>query len=190
MDAAVLTFRRQRGSPLTSCASLQPRARADKAWSLTSLKEKLIKIGAKIVSHGRYIAFQMSAIPRNLFAEILRLIGGIAAASSSINSVRLCCFAFRATPRERCVLMTEKLALLAQASRGARGAPYLTHTGDDFILSREPNSGKLWLLRSPIWGTPVEAKDKIMSRERSLRNGAGGFFGVLSGERRLRPRIK
>ena len=47
-----------------------------KGWSLTSLKEKLIKIGAKVVSHGRYVAFQMAevAIPRNLFAEILRLI--------------------------------------------------------------------------------------------------------------------
>ncbi len=45
-------------------------------WSLTSLKEKLIKIGAKIVRHGRYVAFQMAevAIPRTLFAEILRLI--------------------------------------------------------------------------------------------------------------------
>jgi hypothetical protein len=49
---------------------------AMKDWSLTSLKEKLIKIGAKVVSHGRYVAFQMAevAIPRNLFAEILRLI--------------------------------------------------------------------------------------------------------------------
>ena len=48
-----------------------------KDWSLTSLKEKLIKIGAKVVSHGRYVAFQMAevAIPRNLFADILRLIG-------------------------------------------------------------------------------------------------------------------
>jgi hypothetical protein len=47
-----------------------------KDWSLTTLKEKLIKIGAKIVSHGRYIVFQMAevAIPRNLFAGILRLI--------------------------------------------------------------------------------------------------------------------
>jgi hypothetical protein len=47
-----------------------------KDWSLTSLKEKLIKIGAKVVSHGRYIAFQMAevAIPRDLFADILRLI--------------------------------------------------------------------------------------------------------------------
>jgi hypothetical protein len=47
-----------------------------KEWSLTSLKEKPIKIGAKVVSHGRYIAFQMAevAIPRQLFREILRLI--------------------------------------------------------------------------------------------------------------------
>jgi hypothetical protein len=47
-----------------------------KDWSLTSLREKLIKIGAKLVSHGRYVAFQMAevAIPRMLFAEILRLI--------------------------------------------------------------------------------------------------------------------
>jgi hypothetical protein len=45
-------------------------------WSLTTLKEKLIKIGAKVVSHARYIAFQMAevAIPRDLFAEILQLI--------------------------------------------------------------------------------------------------------------------
>jgi len=45
-------------------------------WSLTTLREKLVKIGAKIVSHGRYIVFQMSevAIPRELFADILRRI--------------------------------------------------------------------------------------------------------------------
>jgi len=45
-------------------------------WSLTSLQEKLIKIGAKIVTHARYVAFQMAevAVPRMLFAEILRLI--------------------------------------------------------------------------------------------------------------------
>jgi hypothetical protein len=42
----------------------------------TGLKEKLIKIGAKVVSHGRYVAFQMAevAIPRQMFQEILRLI--------------------------------------------------------------------------------------------------------------------
>jgi hypothetical protein len=47
-----------------------------KDWSLTSLKEKLNKIGAKVVSHGRYVAFQMAevAMPRMLFVKILRLI--------------------------------------------------------------------------------------------------------------------
>jgi hypothetical protein len=41
-----------------------------------SLKERLIEIGAKGFSNGRYVAFQMAevAIPRNLFADILRLI--------------------------------------------------------------------------------------------------------------------
>ncbi len=38
-------------------------------WSLTTLREKQIKIGAKAVRYGRYIAFQMAevAAPRNLF---------------------------------------------------------------------------------------------------------------------------
>src|SRR6516165_7666014 len=31
-------------------------------WSLTSLREKLIKIGAKVVSHGRYVTFQMAEV--------------------------------------------------------------------------------------------------------------------------------
>jgi hypothetical protein len=48
-------------------------------WSLTTLREKLIKIGAKVVCHGRYITFQLAevAIPRALFAEILHLIEGL-----------------------------------------------------------------------------------------------------------------
>ena len=48
-------------------------------WSLTSLKEKLIKVGAKVISHGRYVAFQMAevAISKTLFADILRLIAGL-----------------------------------------------------------------------------------------------------------------
>ena len=44
--------------------------------SLTTLREKLVKIGAKVVRHARSVVFQMAevAIPRNLFADILRLI--------------------------------------------------------------------------------------------------------------------
>jgi hypothetical protein len=38
---------------------------------LLTLRDKLIKIGANVVRHGRYITFQMAgvAIPRALFAE-------------------------------------------------------------------------------------------------------------------------
>jgi hypothetical protein len=48
-------------------------------WSLTTLREKLIKIGAKVVSHGRYVAFQMAevAIPRQLFAAITQRIAAL-----------------------------------------------------------------------------------------------------------------
>ena len=50
-------------------------------WSMTSLREKLIKIGAKVVSHGRYVIFQLAevAVPRRLFAEILSLIARLRA---------------------------------------------------------------------------------------------------------------
>ena len=86
MDAALMPdIRCQRRAAPASCARLNlgnflrtlATPEPIKDWSLTSLKEKLIKIGAKVVSHGRYVAFQMAevAIPRNLFADILRLIG-------------------------------------------------------------------------------------------------------------------
>jgi Transposase DDE domain group 1 len=42
-------------------------------WSLTTLREKLVKIGARIVRHGRYMNFQLAevAVPRSVFAAIL-----------------------------------------------------------------------------------------------------------------------
>ena len=45
-------------------------------WSLTTLREKLVKIGAKVVRHGRYVTFQLAevAVPKDLFRKILRLI--------------------------------------------------------------------------------------------------------------------
>jgi hypothetical protein len=48
-------------------------------WSLTSLREKPIEIGARVVSHGRYVTFQMAeiAIPRTLFAEFLNRISAL-----------------------------------------------------------------------------------------------------------------
>jgi hypothetical protein len=55
--------------------------KAVEPWSLTSLREKLIKIGAKVVSHGRYVTFQLAevAVSRQMFAEILSLIAQLRA---------------------------------------------------------------------------------------------------------------
>ena len=53
-----------------------------KHWSLCTLLVKLIKIGAKVLKHSRYVIFQMAevAIRKELFAEII----------SRINRLRCC----------------------------------------------------------------------------------------------------
>jgi hypothetical protein len=42
-------------------------------WSLTTLREKLVKIGARLTRHARQLILQMAevAIPRELFGQIL-----------------------------------------------------------------------------------------------------------------------
>ena len=64
-------------SPRSSRTLALPEALAQ--WSLTSLRDKLIKIGTKVVRHARYAVFQMAevAVPRELFEKILRLIDGL-----------------------------------------------------------------------------------------------------------------
>ncbi|MDP6736548.1 MAG: IS1380 family transposase [Nitrospinaceae bacterium] len=47
-----------------------------KDWSLRTMRERLVKIGAKVVSHARYVTFQMAEVlvSRSLFYEILEKI--------------------------------------------------------------------------------------------------------------------
>jgi hypothetical protein len=82
-ERAIITFRRAVYKPFTELTSPVYTNGAFSSGSVfndcqhhTSLKEKLIKIGAKVVSDGRYVAFQMAevAISTSLFADILRLI--------------------------------------------------------------------------------------------------------------------
>ncbi len=50
-------------------------------WLLTTLPERLIKLGAKVVRHGRGVTFQLLgvAMPRGLFADSRPLIDGLRA---------------------------------------------------------------------------------------------------------------
>src|SRR5438477_2745729 len=90
VDPAVVPHvRRQCRPPPAPCVGLQPgqfhatlaMSKAAERWSLTSLREKLTKIGAKVVSHGRYLTFQMAevAVPRQMFVDILSLIARLRA---------------------------------------------------------------------------------------------------------------
>ena len=49
-------------------------------WTLTTLREKLIKIRAKVTRHSKYVTFQLAevAVSRQLFAAISGWIGRLA----------------------------------------------------------------------------------------------------------------
>jgi hypothetical protein len=53
-------------------------------WTLTTLREKLIKIGAKVARHSGKIVFQMAevAVPRELFRTILERISRLRLATA------------------------------------------------------------------------------------------------------------
>jgi hypothetical protein len=50
-----------------------------KQWSMTTLRERLVKIGARIVRHGRSVVFQMAEVmvPRGMFREILAAVAAL-----------------------------------------------------------------------------------------------------------------
>jgi Transposase DDE domain group 1 len=54
-------------------------------WTLTTLREKLVKIGAKVVSHAKYLVFQLAevAVPRQLMGAILERIARLRPACAS-----------------------------------------------------------------------------------------------------------
>ena len=56
-----------------------------KDWSLRTLQVKLIKIGAKVIKHSRYVIFQMAEVmvSKALFREILEHISRLRMAVSS-----------------------------------------------------------------------------------------------------------
>ena len=59
-------------------------------WSLTTLREKLVKTGAKVVRHAKYVTFQLAevAVPRRLFAAILDRIARLAIPPPGLAATR------------------------------------------------------------------------------------------------------
>jgi hypothetical protein len=122
-----------------------------KDWSLTSLKEKLIKIGARVVSHGRYVAFQMAevAISRQMFQEILRLIGELRPQPSFDSH------AFKSNRPKECVQMPERWPdqTLDQAFGLPEGAGRRPHLAS--VFQRNRKSPNIHTSSGVIWGMSV-----------------------------------
>ena len=76
-------------------------------WSLTTPREKLVKIGAKVVAHGRYVTFQLAevAVARDPFRKILRPIDGPRSSPTPASAGDIDGTSNR---QERCVWMTRK----------------------------------------------------------------------------------
>lgn len=62
-------------------------------WSLTTLQEKLVKVGAKVTRHAKYVFFQLAevAVPRRLFAAILDRIARLAIPPPVTHDVKRKC---------------------------------------------------------------------------------------------------
>jgi hypothetical protein len=159
-NAGRKTARRPTSAPPHSRTLAAPEPVKD--WSLTSLKKKLIKIGAKVISHGRYAALQMAkiAIPRNLLAGILRLIAELRHHRQRYRSEALDCFAFDQKPRGWCVWLTTKPAFPVLGApmalawmhgslhvKGGSALPKPVESGN--LASTRPSSGGSRIISNP-----------------------------------------
>jgi hypothetical protein len=107
-------------------------------WSLTSLREKLIKIGAKVVSHGRYVTFQMAEVAVST-TDVRRhsVVDRRDAATARIRMTRAVPLATGTSEGEVC-LRTSKSGAFQRQSTSARGLdrPWLAATANCRCPSR------------------------------------------------------
>ena len=123
-------------------------------WSLTTLREKLVKIGARIVRHGHYAVFQLAevGVSRALFAEILRRIAATPGMSVAGND--------RSHPDRRGASMSDR----EPPNVAARwGASLMTRVDPVYEAGSRP------------WGLPRAAGRRIIP----LGNWSSGEFRLL-----------
>ncbi len=107
--------------------------KAAEPLSLTSLREKLIKIGAKVVSHGRYVSFQLAevAVSRQMSGNLVadRPIAGTARASMRSAGAR--CDKRR---QQRCASTQAKQRVSAPQRSQLIGSTLAAHAERDLPL--------------------------------------------------------
>ena len=134
--------------------------KAAEPWSLTSLREKLIKIGAKVVSHGRYVTFQLAevAVSRQMFAEILSLIARLRAPPSM---KALWGRKARTYDGERCVVMTANDRVPAPQGKANHGFSARAAVRGRTLLPQRPEEGQTPATTSGIRGMSAQTVEKL-----------------------------
>lgn len=120
---------------------VHPILKAAEPWSLTSLRVKPIKIGANVVSHGRYVTFQMAdvAVPRQMLQDILPRIAWLRAplALACVALARMRRAGRRTTYNFRCSRLPSrsirKAALIDPGIRGYGFEPLAACPVDEFF---------------------------------------------------------
>ena len=127
--------------------------KAAEPWSLTNLREKLIKIGAKVVSHGRYVTFQMAevAVSRQMFAEILSL---IARRGYRRHQHEGRWDQMRPTTREVCLDANQRVSAPRRSQVTASTARHVPATRD-LLLAKTPE-GAIFASNQESEGCPVK----------------------------------
>jgi len=135
-------------------------------WSLTSLREKLVKIGAKVTSHGRYVTFQLAevTVPRQMFAEILsriarlrappapRMSGGVIVRQAARGEV-----CRRAPKSALCSALMPSISSFNRAfARGERQLPLLNAINGAILAAKPLESGEC---RSNCVAEPVAERE-------------------------------
>jgi Transposase DDE domain group 1 len=158
-------------------------------WSLTTLREKLVKIGARLVRHSRYVVFQLAevAVPRALFAGILRRIDGLRLRPPPAPGMRIGCDE-RPRPSMRSASMIDGEALLRSNDRGRK--PQNPAVGS---LAARPaccirRIAHDWRAATGKWESRLSAKSSWRvsgrSRARTTERGAASCGGTKAEESR------
>jgi hypothetical protein len=116
-------------------------------WSLTSLREKLIMIGDKIIAYARYTVFQMAeaAVPRDLFRRIMELIDGAQAMGRGTMLTATVGPDLRAFRQQKCVRAAAKPAEMTWRRR-------------ERLQPRGQRSRNTPVLYSPAWSMSLSCR--------------------------------
>lgn len=127
-------------------------------WTLMTLREKLVKIGARIVRYGRYVVFQLAevAVPRALFAgdvapdrasaRVARAGGGLTRANREAAGAE------RRTMRRRLVGPAGRPQVDPRSGFPPSTPASLSLTNDFSRSAVEPGRETIWVMSAHLHG--------------------------------------